>query len=369
MTKRDYYEILNVPRNSSQDDIKKAYRMMALKYHPDRNQGNKEAEEKFKEASEAYEVLSDSKKRELYDRYGHAGLQNSGFSGFDFNDLFNMDVFGSFSDIFHDFFGFGMGNSRGKKKRPRKGADMEYRLTISFREAAMGVQKNIEIPRHHTCPTCHGEGVKPGTSSSTCNYCGGRGQVTHSQGFLTIQTTCPYCRGSGNIIKFPCPECNGKKTVIKKDKLSIKVPPGVNNSCRMRLQGEGENGELGGPPGDLYIILIIEEDPFFKREGDDIICEIPISVIQAALGAKIDVPTLNGNHSLRIPKGTQSGDLLKIKRAGFPNLRGYGQGDQLVKIIVKTPTDLNKRQEELLKEFLEIEENKKKKKGVFNFFS
>lgn len=369
MTKRDYYEILGVSKQAQQAEIKKAYRKMALKYHPDRNQGNKEAEELFKEASEAYEVLSDSQKRGLYDRFGHAGLQNSGFTGFSFDDLFNADVFGSFSDIFHDFFGFGMGGGGTRRNRPRRGSDLEYRLTISFAQSAKGLKQDIEIPRYEPCPTCHGEGTKPGTSSVSCPYCKGRGQVTHSQGFISIQTTCPNCRGMGKIIQHPCPECKGRKTVSVKSKLSIKVPPGVHTGCRLRVPGEGEKGELGGPPGDLYILILVKEDEYFRREGDNIICDVPISMVQATLGAKIEVPTLNGNHLLTIPKGIQTGDSLKIKKAGFLSLKGYGQGDQIVRIIVKTPVSLNKRQEELLREFAEIEQKKQERKGVFHLFS
>jgi molecular chaperone DnaJ len=367
MVKRDYYEILGVSKQASPEEIKKAYRQSALKYHPDRNRGDKEAEGKFKEASEAYEVLSDPNKRSVYDHYGHAGLQNSGFTGFDFDDL-TSDIFGSFSDIFHDFFGFGMGG-RPRRNRPRRGSDIEQRIEIEFREAATGLKTEIQISRHETCPTCHGEGTKPGTSPSICSYCNGKGQVIHAQGFISIQTTCPNCRGQGKFIEHPCPECRGRKIVPEKKKMSIKIPPGVNSGCQLRVPGEGEKGINGGPPGDLYVLIIVKEDDYFKRQGDDIICEVPISMIQAALGAKIEVPTLNGDYHLTIPQGTQSGDIFKIKKAGFPKLRNHGQGDQIIRIIVKTPTNLTKRQEELLKEFYEIDKNKTKKKGVFHLFS
>ncbi|MGA1791917.1 MAG: molecular chaperone DnaJ [bacterium] len=365
MVKKDYYEILGVSRQASQEEIKKAYRQSAMKYHPDRNRGNKEAEEKFKEASEAYEVLSDPQKRDLYDHYGHAGLQNSGFTGFSFDDL-GSDIFGSFSDLFYDFFGFGMGGGM-RGNRPRKGADIEKRLEMAFRDAATGLKTEIQVSRHETCPTCHGEGTKPGTSPVVCSYCKGKGQVIHAQGFISIQTTCPRCNGQGKMIEHPCPECHGRKSVPVKKKLNISIPPGVNSGCQLRVPGEGEKGLNGGPPGDLYVLLIVKEDEYFKRQGDDVICEVPISMIQAALGTEIEVPTLNGNHLLSIPKGTQSGDTFKIRKAGFPRLRGNGQGDQIIRIFVKTPTNMNKRQKELLEEFYEID--KKKKKGGFHLFS
>jgi len=368
MVKKDYYEILGVSRKASPEEIKKAYRKSALQFHPDRNRGDKGAEEKFKEASEAYEVLSDPQKRDLYDHYGHAGLQNSGFTGFSFDDL-TSEIFGSFSDIFYDFFGFGMGGgSRGF--RPRRGADIEQTLEIEFRDVATGIKKEIDVSRHDTCPTCNGEGARPGTSPTICPYCKGKGQVIHAQGFISIQTTCPQCRGQGKVIKDPCPECKGRKTIPVKKSISITIPPGVNHGCQLRIPGAGEKGMNGGPPGDLYIHLIVKEDDFFKRQGDDILCEIPISMVQAALGAQIEVPTLNGNHPLKIPKGTQSGDLHKIKKAGFPRLRhDHFRGDQIVRIIVKTPTNLTKKQKELLKEFEEIDQQKDDKKGVFHLFS
>ncbi|MBN2374077.1 molecular chaperone DnaJ [bacterium] len=368
MTKRDYYDILNISREATPEEIKKAYRKMALKYHPDRNQGDKDAEEKFKEASEAYEVLTDPHKRELYDRFGHAGLQNSGFTGFSFDDLFDSNIFGGFTDIFHDLFGFGMGGAT-RHERPRRGSDLEYRLPIDFRQAATGIKTTIEIPRHEPCPACNGEGTKPGTSPILCPYCKGNGQIAHSQGFIRIQTTCPHCRGRGKIIEHVCPECRGQKTVVVKQKLGIKIPPGVSTGCRLRITGEGEKGTLGGPPGDLYVLIIVREDDYFKREGDDVICDVPVSMVQAALGDEIEVPTLNGNQLISLPKGSQTGDTVKIKRAGFPRLKGFGQGDQIVRIIVKIPTNLNKRQEELLREFQDIEKKKGARKGVFNLFS
>lgn len=369
MTKRDYYEVLGVAKEASQEEIKKAYRKLALKYHPDRNPGDKESEERFKDASEAYEVLSDQQKRTLYDRFGHAGLQNSGFSGFSYDDLSNFDIFGSFSDIFHDLFGFGMGGRDTRQGRSRRGSDIECKVTIEFRDAATGVTKDIEIPIHEPCPTCHGEGTKPGTSATVCPYCHGSGQINHSQGFIFIQTVCARCGGRGKVIESYCPQCHGQKVVMVKKKYSITIPAGIKNGNRLRMNGAGEKGMKGGPSGDLYILVIVNEDEFFKREGDDIICEVPVSIIQAAIGGEIEIPTLHGTYSLGIPRGAQTGDVLKIKNEGFPSLNGRGKGDQLVRIFVKTPTKLTKRQEELLKEFHEIECSKKEKKGIFNLFS
>jgi len=367
MVKKDYYEILCISRNASQEEIKKAYRQAALKYHPDRNRGNKEAEEKFKEASEAYEVLSDPRKRDVYDQYGHAGLQSSGFSGFSFDDL-ATDIFGSFSDIFYDFFGFGL-RGGARHTRARRGTDIEQTLEMEFRDAATGLKTEVQVERHESCPTCHGEGAKPGTSPVNCSLCKGKGQIIHAQGFISIQTTCPQCGGAGKIIEHPCPKCHGRRIVPVKTTLSITVPAGINNGCQLRVPGAGERGMNGGPPGDLYVHLIVKEDPFFKRHGDDILCEVPISFVQAALGTEVEVPTLNSTHMLSIPKGTQSGETFTIKKSGFPRLQGHGHGDQIVRIIVRTPTDLTKRQKELLQEFAEIDEKKGDRKGVFHFFS
>ncbi|MGA1868704.1 MAG: molecular chaperone DnaJ [bacterium] len=368
MTKRDYYEILGISNSASVEEIKKAYRRQALKYHPDRNPNDKSAEEKFKDASEAYEVLSDPEKRKLYDQYGHAGLQNSGFSGFsNFEDIFGSDIFGSFSDIFSDIFGSGSGSFR-RRQRPRRGSDLEYRLNIEFREAATGISTTIEIPREETCSSCAGKGTKPGTSPSVCSYCQGSGRITHNQGLFNIRTTCPQCRGQGSIIKDPCPKCHGRGRVSETKKIHVKIPPGVDSGQRLRITGEGEPGSLGGPSGDLYILIIVKEDEFFKREGDDLLCNVTISFPQAALGAEIEVPTLNGTRTLHIPKGTQSGDKLRIKNEGFPNLHNHRKGFLIAEVIVKTPTSLSSRQEELLREFAALSHDdvsgKKKKWNI-----
>ncbi len=368
MAKRDYYEVLGVSRNATEDEIKKAYRKLALQYHPDRNPGDREAEEKFKEAAEAYEVLRDPQKKELYDLYGHEGLKGTGFTGFRGFE----DIFSTFSDIFEDFFGFGTGSRRRRQSHAQPGQDLRYDLTISFEEAAFGTEKEIEVPRSENCSSCKGTGVAPGTSRSECPYCHGTGQVTHSQGFLTISTTCSHCRGEGSFITHPCKECRGGGRVKREKKIHLTIPGGVDTASRLRIQGEGEPGFRGGPPGDLYVIIHTEPHEFFEREGDDIYCQIPISFPQAAIGTRLDIPTLEGTESLEVPPGTQSGEVFRLRGGGTKHLRGGGRGDQIIQVIVKTPTRLGKRQKELLEEFAKlsgeeppIEKPKKKKWGLF----
>jgi molecular chaperone DnaJ len=360
-TKRDYYEILGVDRNADGNEIKTKYRKLALKYHPDRNPGDKEAEEKFKEAAEAYEVLRDAEKRRVYDQFGHEGLQGTGFSGFGGFE----DIFSSFSDIFDDFFGFGARRSR---TAARRGSDLRYDLTISFMEAARGVEKEIDIEKLETCPTCGGDGCAAGTSPEDCRYCGGTGQISRTQGFFSIRTTCPQCRGQGRSIPHPCDECRGMGQVERVKRVSVRLPAGVDTGSRLRLTGEGEKGTHGGPPGDLYVFVHVTPHEFFKRDENDIVCQIPISFVQAALGDTIEVPTLNGTKPLEIPKGTQPGDTLRFKGEGIPFLRGRGRGDQIIQVLVKTPTRLNKKQENLLREFAKAEASKlsNKIKRVFN---
>jgi len=348
MTKRDYYEILGVPRNATGNEIKKAYRQLALQYHPDRNPGDKEAEEKFKEAAEAYEVLRDPEKRSLYDRFGHEGLKGTGFTGFSGFE----DIFSSFGSIFEDFFGFGTRTR--SRTAPQVGADLRYDLKISFLDAAFGKEKTVTLEKMQTCGSCQGTGAKSGTTPETCPTCKGRGQVMHSQGFFSISTTCPQCHGEGTIIRNPCAKCKGRGKVKKRKTVTIKIPAGVETGTRLRLEGEGEMGIRGGPPGDLYVIIFVDEHEFFDRKGNDITCQIPISFPQAALGAKIEVPTLEGKSELDIPRGTQTGEVFKLKGLGIPHLRGFGRGDQYVQVIVKTPTKLTKRAEELLREFAEV---------------
>ena len=362
MEDKDYFRILGVSRDASEEEIKKSYRKIAMLYHPDRNPGNKEAEEKFKLASEAYEVLRDPEKREIYDRYGIEGLKGTGFTGFRGFD----DIFSAFGDIFEDFFGFGSPYKR--RTRARQGADLRYDLKISFYEAAFGIETEIDIPKNATCEECNGTGAKPGTHPTQCPNCKGTGQVTRSQGFFTISTTCSQCHGDGKFIPHPCKECRGAGKVRKNKKIQIKIPPGVDMGSKLRIRGEGEPGERGGPSGDLFIFIYVEPHDFFSREGDEIVCQIPISFPQAALGAEMEIPTLNGKKTISIPKGTESGEIFRIKGEGFPKLKGYGRGDQLVQVIVKTPKNLTKRQEEILREFEEVSGRKEKEEGWKKLF-
>jgi molecular chaperone DnaJ len=349
MTKRCYYECLQVERNSTEEEIKKNYRKLAMQYHPDRNSGDKEAEEKFKEAAEAYEVLSDREKREIYDRYGHDGLNGIGFKGFSGFD----DIFTSFSDIFEDIFGFGTGRSRTRTAQ-RSGADLRYDLNILFMDAAFGTSTDIEVAKAERCQECQGSGAAPGTAPETCRQCNGRGQVTQSSGFFTISTTCPQCRGQGRVIAKPCKNCRGTSWAKVTKIVHLKIPAGVETGSRLRLRGEGEVGEYGGPNGDLYVFIHVEPHEFFERQDNNIYCQIHISFVQATLGATIEVPTMNGTEKLKIPRGTQSGAIFHLKGKGIPHLRGFGRGDQVVETVIKIPTDLNKKQEELLKEFAKL---------------
>ncbi len=351
-TKRDYYEILSVSRNASDAELKAVYRKLALKYHPDRNPDDQEAEEKFKEAAEAYEVLRDPQKRSLYDQYGHAGLENTGFSGFGGFE----DIFSSFGDIFEDFFGFT--SRRRSSSRAMSGANLRYDISLEFMQAVFGIETEIEIEKREICPDCGGNGCEKDSEPESCRHCNGTGQVSRSQGFFTVRTTCPTCRGNGQIIPHPCPECRGTGLVMANKKVAVKIPAGVDNGSRLRLTGEGEPGVFGGPPGDLYVFIHVEPHDFFKRRDTDIICEIPISFVQAALGDKIEVPTLNGDKTLKIPKGTQPGDIFYFHGEGIPSLRTSQRGDQIIQVDIKTPTHLSKKQEALLKEFAKLESKK-----------
>lgn len=354
--KRDYYEILGVQRDARDDELKSAYRKLALKFHPDRNPGDKNAEDQFKEAAEAYEVLRDPQKRGLYDQYGHAGLEGTGFSGFGGFE----DIFSSFGDIFEDFFGFG--GRRRSGSRARRGSDLRYDLTLDFMEAVFGTETEIKIEKMETCPTCNGDRCEPGTSPESCRQCGGMGQVTRNQGFFTVRSTCPVCRGDGQAIAHPCKECRGSGQIAVAKKVSVKIPAGVDDGSRLRLTGEGEPGLRGGPHGDLYVFIYVKEHGFFKRRDNDIICSVPVSFVQAALGDKIKVPTLNGDKKLQIPKGTQPGDVFYFRGEGIASLRTGRQGDQIIQVDIKTPTHLSKRQEALLREFAELESGKLSKK-------
>ncbi len=347
--KSDYYKILGVDRTASSDEIKRSYRKLAMQYHPDRNPDNKEAEEKFKEAAEAYEVLSDAEKRDIYNRFGHEGLSGTGYRGFSGFE----DIFSSFGDIFEDIFGFG--TSRGRSRTSaRQGADLRYDLTISFMDAAFGTTTEVELEKFVTCDQCGGSGAASGTEPELCPTCQGRGQVTQRSGFFSISTTCPNCRGEGRIIRNPCGSCRGTGKARERKVVELKIPPGVEMGSRLRLRGEGEAGEFGGPHGDLYVFINVTPHEFFERRDDDILCKIPISITQAALGATVEVPTLNGNEKIKIPKGTQYGKIFRLKGKGFQHLRGFGKGDQIVQTLVEVPTDLSKKEEKLLKELAKL---------------
>jgi molecular chaperone DnaJ len=351
-TKADYYELLGVSRTVTDEELKKAYRKAALKYHPDRNPGDKAAEEKFKELSEAYSVLSDPEKRASYDRYGHAAFEQGGapgFGGFDFS--------GNFEDIFGDLFGdiFGGGGGRGGRRRPRRGEDLSYNLEISFEEAAFGTEKTISIPRMVQCETCQGKGSKPGTTSKTCTTCRGSGQVRFQQGFFTIARTCNQCGGQGSVISDPCGPCRGTGATRKTSMLQVKIPAGVDSGARLKLRGEGEASLAGGPAGDLYVLLRVREHPLFSRQHNDVICEIPISFPQAALGSEIEVPTLEGKLKMKVPAGTQSGNVFRLRSKGVIDLHNGGRGDQLVRVMVETPRKLSPKQRELLEEFARLD--------------
>jgi len=346
--KRDYYEVLGLGRDASADAVKKAYRKLALKYHPDRNPGDKAAEDKFKEASEAYQVLSDPERRARYDRFGHAAFDpNSGFGGFDFG--------GSFEDLFGDIFGDFFGGGRRARNRPRRGEDRRYDLQIDFEEAVFGAEKTIEVPRLATCSTCHGTGTRDGAPRETCSACGGSGQVRFQQGLFSISKTCGQCRGEGTIVHDPCQTCGGPGLVRSSETLSVRIPAGVDSGSRLKLRGKGEAGGNGGPPGDLYVVLVVREHPLFVRHGQDIICEAPISFTQAALGAEIDVPTLRGKQRVKVQPGTQTGTAVRLRGEGVPDVHRYGRGDQIVHLVVETPTKLSPRQKELLEEFARTE--------------
>ncbi|HEY3928599.1 MAG TPA: molecular chaperone DnaJ [Candidatus Koribacter sp.] len=345
--KRDYYEVLQVQRTSTDVEIKSAYRRLAMQYHPDRNPENKEAEEKFKECNEAYAVLSDGEKRAAYDRYGHAGVSgNGGFGGGGF-DPSMVD----FSEIFTDMFGMGdlFGRGRGRT-RAQRGADLREDITLEFEQAVFGIETEAKVRRHEQCTTCKGTGAAPGKAPVTCRKCGGRGQERFQQGFFSVSRTCSMCGGAGQVITDPCIACRGQGAVVKERTISVKVPAGVEDGTRIRYNGQGEAGVHGGPPGDLYIVLHVKEHKFFERDGKDLYCTVPVSYAQAALGAEIAIPTLEGEHKLKVPEGTQAGTQLKVRGKGVPVLNGHGKGDLFVSIKVQTPTKLSKRQKELLQE-------------------
>lgn len=345
MAKRDFYEVLGVARTAGEDEIKKAYRKAAMKFHPDRNPGNKESEEKFKEVNEAYEILSDAEKRAAYDRHGHAGVDPSmgGFSGATGANF--SDIFG---EVFGDIFGGGGGRSQ---QRNNRGSDLRYTLEISLEDAVHGTKVSIRIPKQEECDSCHGSGARKGSTPITCSTCGGRGEVRIQQGFFSVQQTCPHCRGSGKIIKDPCTSCRGQGRQQKEKTLEVKIPAGVDTGDRIRVSGEGEAGTMGGSPGDLYVQLAVKEHPLFKRDAADLLCEVPISFVDAALGGEIEIPTLDGRVKIKIPEGSQTGRQFRLRGKGVTPVRGGPSGDMLVRILIETPIKLTKRQKELLHEF------------------
>jgi molecular chaperone DnaJ len=346
---RDYYEVLGVSRTASVDEIKAAYRKAALKWHPDRNPENKQdAEVKFRESTEAYSVLSDQQKRQVYDTYGHAGLSGAG-AGVDFNGT----IFQDFHDIFGDFFGFEdmfSGSGRRGRARTQRGADLRYDMTLTFEEASAGVATKVKLPRQEYCDACNGTGAKKGTGIVACQTCNGRGQLAYQQGFFTITRTCPACQGAGQIIRERCPECRGQGRLEREKVIELRVPAGVDTGTRLRVTGEGEPGPNGGPAGDLYVVLEVKEHPFFERRGADLYCTIPVSVAQATLGTELQVPGLNGEERLKLPEGTQSGAVFRLKGKGLADPRGGGKGDLYYHVRVLTPTKLTREQRRLIEE-------------------
>jgi len=354
--KRDYYEVLGVPKNADADTIKRQYRKIALKYHPDKNPGNKDAEERFKEAAEAYEILSHTEKRAAYDRFGHAGV---GGGGPQFSSV--EDIFGAFGEIFGAGRGggsifedlFGGGRRSGGRGR---GSHLKVDLSLSLEEVAKGVKKTIEITRNENCSDCRGSGAAPGTTASTCPECGGRGEIVRSQGFFAMRTTCPRCRGAGEVIDQPCGKCSGSGRVPEKKSVIVTIPPGIEDGMQLRLSGEGEAGPRGGPRGDLYCDIHVEPHRLFQRRGDDVLLEVPIGYAQVALGTEIEVPTLQGKSTLKVPRGTQPMTMLRMRGLGLPRLDGYGVGDQLVRVAVEVPSRLDEETEALLRKLAEKEQ-------------
>jgi molecular chaperone DnaJ len=364
-TKRDYYEVLGVSRGCTEVELKSAYRKLALQYHPDRNPDDPGAEEKFKEASEAYSVLSDSDKRAAYDRFGHAGVNGGGgFAGFDVNVDLN-DIFG---DIFSDFFGAATGTSGRRRSRAQRGADLREDVTLTFEESIFGTKKEVKLRRQVTCADCSGTGVEAGKGASTCTQCQGRGQVRFQQGFFSVVRTCGTCGGTGQVIKDPCKTCKGQGRIAKESSMEVTVPPGVEDGTSLRYQERGESGHYGGPNGDLYVVLHVKEHDFFEREGADLYCTVPLSYPQLTLGTEITVPTVYGDYKLRIPEGTQSGSRFRVKGKGAPVLNRSTKGDLFVRVTVQVPAKLTKRQRELLQQLNEVTpvENKPQKSSLLD---
>jgi molecular chaperone DnaJ len=364
VTKRDYYEVLGVGRESADQEIKGAYRKLALKFHPDRNPDDPEAEEKFKEASEAYSVLSDPQKRAAYDRFGHAGLQGAAGAG-----GFNPDAFQDFSDILGDFFGFGdlFGGGGRRRSRSQRGEDIRFDLALSFEEAVFGLNAEIQVPRMESCGRCRGTGSEPGSGPTTCPTCHGRGEVIYQQSFLSIRRTCSTCNGSGQIIRHPCGQCRGHGYQQVQRKLKVNIPAGVDDGTRVRLAGEGQPGPNNGPSGDLYVFLKAKEHPFFERREQDLHCTVPLNITQAALGCEIEVPTLEQPYKLKIPEGTQNGEQFRLRSKGVPILNGSGRGDLIIHVAVRIPGRLTREQRRLLEQLRETlpVDNAPAEKGIF----
>ncbi|MEM7412276.1 MAG: molecular chaperone DnaJ [Myxococcota bacterium] len=358
MSKRDFYEILGVSRDADADALKKAYRAIAMRDHPDRNPDDPAAEERFKEASEAYAVLSDPEKRQAYDRFGHAGVGagGPGAGGFqDFGDL------GNFTDLFDDLFGdlFGGRRPGGRRRgRGQRGADLRYNLEIELADVLAGLEPSIQIPKMRPCDTCEGSGARPGTSPETCDRCRGAGQVVLQQGFFRVSRPCDACAGAGEIIRDRCGDCRGQGRIEGQQTIKVRIPAGVDDGTRLRLSGEGEAGISGGPPGDLYVVISVKPHELFQREGPDLHCQVPITMVQAALGAEVDAPTLEGKVKLKVPEGTQSGKVMRLRGKGMPSLRSAARGDQLLHLFVETPTRLTGSQRELLEKFAEVSDVK-----------
>ncbi|MCM2282245.1 MAG: molecular chaperone DnaJ [Bdellovibrionaceae bacterium] len=371
MSNQDFYEILGVPRDADQDTIKKAYRRLAMQFHPDKNPGNQEAEAKFKAAASAYEILGDPEKRSKYDRFGHAAFQNGGRGGHGgFQDV--EDIFASFGDIFGDFFGGGAARGAGRRSRsstgPARGSDLRYVCEITLKDVINGLEKDIEFDTEESCKTCSGTGAKEGSRPETCATCRGAGQVVTSQGFFSVATTCPACRGSGQIVRNPCGSCSGLGRAKTHRKIRVSIPAGVDNGTQLRVTGEGEGGYRGGPPGDLYVQIQVAEDERFERHGLDLLGHVKISYLQALLGAELEVETVEGESQLHIPPGTASGERLRIEKTGIPSLRGSGRGSTFYEVEVEIPRKLKKEEEKLLREIAKIrgESVQTGKKGLFS---
>ncbi|MCP4151825.1 MAG: molecular chaperone DnaJ [bacterium] len=361
MSKRDYYEVLGVERSAGSDELKKAYRQLAMKYHPDRNQGDTESEEKFKEASEAYSVLGNAEKKQMYDQYGHEGLRAGGRGGFD-GSFFSDSIFSDFEDVLGGFFGFGGGGARrgGGGQRAQRGRDIGMETNLTLEEAYNGIEKKIDVAREKSCDICDGSGNEPGHSPETCAQCGGSGSARRSHGFFSIATTCPVCNGAGKIIKHPCEKCSGKGRLPEEKTIKITFPAGVDNGNRLRVGGEGEAGYNGGRPGDLYVIINVEEDDNFRREGNDLLYDLEITFAQAALGDDVKIETFYGKEKIKIQPESQSGKITRIKGKGFKNVNGWGKGDLLVILKLVTPTHLTRKERDLFRQLRDLEKQREK---------